>query len=201
MPDWGGANRIETKTWRCGFCGRDVASDRGWSATGQHGVYEVEVMWLAICPKCSLPSLIDREGRTEPPPLYGESVEHLPDDVGTLFAEARRAVHTAPSSTAYACRKLLMHVAVDNGAQPNLRFIEYVDYLEANGHVPPGAKPWVDEIRQLGNDANHDIALLTNEEAKTVVDFTAMLLRLAYEYPERGRLSAEARRAKDATTD
>jgi Domain of unknown function (DUF4145) len=154
-------------------------------------------MCIAICPNCTLPSVVDGRGRTEPPPLYGDDVEHLPKDVKALFMEARRAVHPAPSSAGYACRKLLMHVAVDKGAPVDARFVEYVDFLEANGHVPPGAKPWVDEIRQLGNDANHDITLLTHEEAKTVVDFTTMLLRLGYEYPERGRLSAESRRSKD----
>src|SRR5204863_6516177 len=92
---WRSAERIETQRWRCGFCDHKVASDQGWS--GQ--TFDDDVrhrgglpMWVAICPSCSLPSVIDRYGRSEPTPKYGEPVEHLPDDVQALYDEARRAV-------------------------------------------------------------------------------------------------------------
>ena len=76
-------------------------------------------------------------------------------------------------------------------------FAHYVTYLDEHGHTPQGSKEWVDEIRELGNDANHEIALMSVAEAEAIVNFTAMLLRLVYEYPQRARLSVEARRSKD----
>jgi hypothetical protein len=120
-------------------------------------------------------------------------VGHLPEDVATLYDEARRAVAQSPNSAAYACRTILMHVAVEKGAETNKTFAYYVDYLQDH-HLTPGTAARVDEIRQLGNDANHEIDLMTREEAETVVDFTAMLLQIVYEFPERGEQSARRRR-------
>lgn len=196
---WRSVERIETQRWRCGFCDHQVASDQGWmGASRPRGYGDPLPMYVAICPSCSLPSVVDTYGRSEPVPRYGEGVEHLPEDVGALYEEARRAVAPAPNSAAYACRKILMHAAVARGAEPGKTFAHYVTYLDEHAHTPPGSKDWVDEIRELGNDANHEITLMTVEEAKAVVDFTAMLLRLIYEYPERGRRSVEARHRKDA---
>jgi hypothetical protein len=84
------------------------------------------------------------------------------------------------------CRKVLMSIAVEKGASEGLRFIEYVNYLEANGYVPPGGKGWVDAIRKQGNDANHKIAPMIPSDASTLIEFTAMLLKIVYEFPARG---------------
>jgi hypothetical protein len=35
------------------------------------------------------------------------------------------------------CRKMLMNVAVHEGAAEGLKFIEYVTYLSDHGYVPP----------------------------------------------------------------
>lgn len=198
--EWQQVARILPRSFRCGYCGREVTSERGWSASGYEvGLGDVTFLWAAICPRCELPSLVDRGGNIRPAPPYGDPVEHLPDDVHALYEEARRAVTEAPNSAAYACRKILMHLAVDMGAEAGETFASYVRFLDEQRLTPPGSTAWVDEIRELGNDANHEIALITQEEAETIVDFTTMLLRLVYEYPERGRRSVEARRAKEAT--
>ncbi len=137
-----------------------------------------------------------REGAVPPAP-HGKTVSHLPKDVETLYEEARRAVVQSPSSAAYACRKILMHVAVEKGGDPGKRFVEYVTYLQKH-HLTPGTSTWVDEIRQLGNDANHEIELMTSEQAETIVDFTAMLLQIVYEFPERGQQSVRRRMGDEA---
>jgi hypothetical protein len=46
-----------------------------------------------------------------------------------------------------------MHIAVSKGAKPGGQFIKYVEYLAAQNYVLPDAKPWVDHIRQKGNEA------------------------------------------------
>ncbi len=82
-----------------------------------------------------------------------------------------------------AARKLLMHIAVDQGADPGKKFITYVNYLADNGYTPPNARTWVDEIRNLGNEANHEIVIMDEQAAKTILKFIEMLLKFNYEFP------------------
>ena len=53
-----------------------------------------------------------------------------------------------------------MNLAVSQGADQNLKFIEYVDYLACNGFVPPNGRGWVDHIRKKGNEATHEIVVM-----------------------------------------
>lgn len=54
---------------------------------------------------------------------------------------------SAYTAVSLLCRKLLMHVAVDKGAEENLQFVKYVDYLQEKNWVSPAYKDWVDLIR------------------------------------------------------
>lgn len=76
-----------------------------------------------------------------------------------------------------------MNIAVSQGATEGLRFIEYVTYLADKGFVPPNGKHWVDHIRKKGNEATHEIALMTEADAKELISFIEMLLRFIYEFP------------------
>ena len=76
-----------------------------------------------------------------------------------------------------------MNIAVSQGATPGLKFIEYVEYLSQNGYVPPKGKGWVDHIRKKGNEATHEIALMTKEDANDLISFSEMLLKFIYEFP------------------
>lgn len=76
-----------------------------------------------------------------------------------------------------------MHVAVEQGAEENQKFIEYVNFLDGNGWIPPSGKEWIDEIRKTGNEATHEIVLMNEDDAKQLLDFTEMLLKIIYEFP------------------
>ncbi len=76
-----------------------------------------------------------------------------------------------------------MHIAVSKGAKQNLKFIEYVEYLSKNNYIPPDAKEWVDHIRSKGNEANHEIVIMAEEDAKDLLAFIEMLLKIIYEFP------------------
>lgn len=78
-----------------------------------------------------------------------------------------------------------MHIAVAKGAKEGETFVHYVGYLSDKGFVPPGARPWVDHIRTKGNEANHEIVIVTREEAEEIISFSGMLLTLIYEFPAR----------------
>ena len=51
--------------------------------------------------------------------------------------------------------------------------------------MPPDGKGWVDYIRQKSNEANHEIVLMTEEEATDLINFSEMLLRFVYEFPSK----------------
>jgi hypothetical protein len=78
-----------------------------------------------------------------------------------------------------------MHIGVDRGADENLRFIEYVEYLAQDGYVPPNGRGWVDHICQRGNEANHEIVVMSQDDALELLSFVEMLLKFIYEFPAR----------------
>ncbi len=166
----------------CGYCGRRVASDRGYvfqTPTGtQSGL-------LCICPNCNRPSFFG-DGAQIPGVPFGSPVASLPKEVEALYEEARKcAAAGAPTSAVMAARKLLMHIAVDKHAPAGQSFLDYVDYLAGKGFVPPDGKDWVDHIRAKGNEANHEIRMMAKEDAEELISFAEMLLKFIYEFPSR----------------
>ncbi len=119
---------------------------------------------------------------------YGKEVNHLPPDIGVLYNEARAAIAgSAPTAAVLCCRKLLMHVAVEKGAEEGKSFQSYVSHLADNNFIPAGARAWVDEIRTKSNEANHQIVIKTIKEARELIDFVEMLLMVVYDYPSRAQ--------------
>lgn len=76
-----------------------------------------------------------------------------------------------------------MHVAVDKGAKDGLKFIEYLDYLDKNNYLGAGGRDWVDPLRKKGNEATHQIVKMSEQDARELLDFAEMLLKLVYEFP------------------
>jgi hypothetical protein len=143
-----------------------------------------------VCPLCNRPTFIDSRRAGDvvqvPGSRPGSDVEHLPPEVDKLYNEARAAMAANASTVAVlGFRKLLMNVAVEKGAPEGESFQSYVGYLEENHHVPAGAKAWVDHIRQRGNEANHEIKMMSADDANELLVFAEMLLRLVYEFPSR----------------
>jgi hypothetical protein len=89
----------------------------------------------------------------------------------------------AYTASVMCCRKLLMRVAVSEGAEGNKSFAYYVWYLAEEGHIPPKATTWVDRIKHKGTDANHEIDLMGRDDAEQLIKFSEMLMRIMYEYP------------------
>lgn len=87
------------------------------------------------------------------------------------------------------CRKLLFHVAIqhglpekdDKGRAPN--FAQALEHLESEGVITKLMRPWADKIKNVGNEANHEIPSTSQEQATDVALFTRQLIRLAYELP------------------
>lgn len=175
-------NPKEESAWMdytCGHCGRDVVGFR--IATTPYSE------WL-LCPKCSCGSvyvcdpLFDDTGTFYPSVEYGLHVDGLPLDIDRAYEEARRATSaSAYIGTEVLCRNILMHVAVEKGAEEGESFASYIQFLEDQGYLSPDMKKWVDLIRQHGNTATHTIDPPDAERAKITLAFTAELLRVVYE--------------------
>jgi hypothetical protein len=43
----------------------------------------------------------------------------------------------------------------------------------------------VDHIRKKGNEANHEIAIMSRTDAEELISFIEMLLKFMYEFPAR----------------
>jgi hypothetical protein len=183
MPgDWQSVTALPAKAFRCGHtgCGRDVASERGWRAANA-----AQGGWIHICPLCNRPSFFDPGLNIQlPAPPVGREVAGLPDDVERVYHEAR-AAHTAGAYTSaiLTCRKLLMHIAVAKGAKAGDKFIAYTQYLVDNHWAPPGSEVWVEHWRATANEANHELVLKTQDEARELLTFVEHILINVFELP------------------
>lgn len=181
---WSHQMTLASRRYSCGGCGQSIASEKGWSGTEERRGIPVLTY---ICHNCGKPTFFGPDGSQWPGVPYGDDVQHVTDaDLMQLYDEARRA-YSAGSFTCVtlACRKILMHVAVAKGARPGESYASYVSYLVNNHYVPPGAEGWIGDIRETGNEANHDIILSTAPTAQRLLDFVAMLLKFIYEFPAR----------------
>ena len=115
----------------------------------------------------------------------GRDVAGISDKgVDKLYKEARDCTSVgAYTGAILLCRKILMNITVQHGADAGKSFVFYVDYLQNQGFAPPNGKIWVDEIRKKGNQATHEIPQSSQEDAKQILNFVEMLLRFIYEFP------------------
>ena len=111
----------------------------------------------------------------------------VPKNVNDLYEEARRCAGaaSAPTAAVLLCRKILMHIAVEKGAKAGDTFISYIDHLQTKNYIPPDSRHWVDYIRTRSNDANHDVAEFSAQDALALIELTEMMLRVIYEFPSK----------------
>ncbi len=179
---WAQASGVDGELFVCGYCGSEVAPTLGWSTN------EVPKSHIKICPRCNAPTFFSYRGGQYPGPLIGRAFRILPNDVNALYLEARASTAArAYTGAMMLCRKILMHVAVEKGILEegektrNLSFLECVNWLIEQRYAPRGAENWVDYIRERGNEANHEIVVMTEKDAGPVIFFTEALLSGMYE--------------------
>jgi len=139
------------------------------------------IRWL-LCPSCSHGSVLDRDNKIYPTAIIGEEVNGLKGVIAQVYDEAKKCISIqAYTACELLCRKLLMHVAVDKGAEEGKSFESYITFLQDSGYITPPMKKWVDLIRTHGNESTHTIEPASEERARNTITFTAMLLKLVYE--------------------
>ena len=101
-----------------------------------------QVGGVYICSNCGGPTLFTPwTGEQLPGHPMGHPVKHLPEELEALYEEARECTSNhCYTAAVMVCRKILMNIAVDRGADAGLLFIEYVNYLSGNGYIPPNGR-------------------------------------------------------------
>ncbi len=179
---WASKQSLPKKFFTCGYCGHKSGSEHGYSLHAQ-GRSNQRIASVYICGGCNQPSCFG-DGQQVPTPILGNSVDGLPEGLNNLYDEARQCTSVgAYTACALACRKMLMHIAVDRGATEGENFWSYVQYLNEHNYIPPNGDGWVDYIRERGNEANHEIVIMEEIDAFRLLAFVEMLLKFIYEFP------------------
>lgn len=172
---------ITSNSMECGYCGQKVAPNHGYTITYGYGV----IAQICQCPHCKNPIIYFCDSKeTVPGAKYGREIQNLPDSIAILYDECRTCyANGCYTSSQMIARTVLMHIAVEQGAEENKSFAFYVDYLDSKGYIPPNGKDWVDFIRTSGNNANHEIVIKEKDETEKVINFLSTLLLVIYELP------------------
>ena len=184
--EWLNTSKVDSKKFICGYCGNSISSNIGYYMSNSCHNYSTPsgAGYIYICHHCNKPTYFDFHSQT-PSPIYGKNFnEKIFDDQKTwlLYQEIRKCIEaSAYTSAIMASRKLLMHIAVDCGAEKNKSFQFYVDFLNNQNYIPKNSKEWVDIIRTKGNDANHDIIIYEETDAKQMLQFVEMIITIIYE--------------------
>ena len=189
---WHGTSANDPLDWVCGYFGNVVGGNSGYHRDTYMDCPPFDRSCIYICPRCERPTafIVSNGGRVEqvPGPMEGAAIQGLPETVSALYDEIRKCVQAgAYTSAVLSSRKMLMHIAVDNGAAEGMTFAQYVGYLNDAHYIPPNGAEWVDEVRRRSNEQNHEIVLASREDSMQLLDFIEMLLRFCYEFPSRVR--------------
>ena len=178
--NWNGLSNLVSRSYDCGYCGNSIASQIGYWGN----YFSDKEVTIYICHKCYKPTSFIL-GEQIPGASFGRKVSHINDQFIEMLYEEARVCCAANAYTAAVmlCRKLLMNIAIKEGAKPNLSYTAYVDYLNDNNYIPPNGRGWVDAIRKMGNEANHKVEFKSDEDARLILTFTEMLLKFIYEMP------------------
>lgn len=185
----GSMTASDSTTWvsvPCPHCGNPQQVMVAAAVDDNHLAADGLTKWLR-CPACREGS-VEIEGSIFPADVPLREPLGLPEIDARIWNEARTCLGVGANAAAVMlCRKLLFHIAVAHGLpEKNSRnrapgFADAVKHLEAEGIVTKRMMPWVDRIKDVGNDANHELTPITPEQALDVATFTEQLLRLAYE--------------------
>lgn len=183
---------ISPASFTCSFCGNKVTSDKGIALVEDVNSIPSDTRvkphkpasGVYLCINCYRPTFVF-ENEQFPEPGIGETLTKLPDDINSIYEEARDCYSVrAYTGVTLLCRKLLMHVAVNFGAKKGDTFVHYIEFLNDKGYITATSRNWVDKIRSFGNEANHKIDIETSDRAKMILQFTEMILKCDFEYPE-----------------
>lgn len=178
---WKNAEKLNSKTFVCCNCGREIASNQGYMGLSNYD--SRPYAYVYICHYCCAPNVFDVGGVPLIEHLIGKEIANLPENVSNLYNEVRACLQAgAFTAAAMLMRKMLMDIAVAEGIKNCNTFFQYVEALCKEGIVPKKAKHLADAVRRLGNDVNHELKIANPEETYALFKFMEMLLEVNYEF-------------------
>lgn len=180
---WNNISKINSKSFICWNCNKEVASENVYFSYSRPR----NRSHIYICHFCNAPTIIDDESKLVLLPLPGKEIKKLPGNLEIIYSEIRKCMQSRCFNGAIMLmRKLIMHIAVEEGGEEGKSFAEYVDFLCDNNIVPKKSKNKADSVRTLGNSTNHEIENRTQEEAQNCFEFIELLLKVNYEFSDEG---------------
>ncbi|KLI19608.1 hypothetical protein SU45_00225 [Brachyspira hyodysenteriae] len=172
------------KDFTCWNCVKDVSSSKAYFVKYYNSQRkEVYMGLIYICHKCNAPNIFNRNGYPIIKPHYGKNIDKLPNEIREAYNEARKSMQVgAYTAASMILRKILMNVAVIEGAKEGDTFKNYIDYLYNEGIIHKKQKGLIDKVREIGNEANHEIKSVSEEDAQYIFKLIEHLLLNNYEF-------------------
>ena len=82
---WQNLNSIDSKEFKCSYCGFVVATKNGY-------FHSIIYRRIYVCPHCEEPTYFNPAGDQIPDIAPGNEVQHLPELLNNLYKEARNCV-------------------------------------------------------------------------------------------------------------
>ncbi|WP_207843373.1 DUF4145 domain-containing protein [Williamsia soli] len=146
------------------------------------------IAWLR-CVSCRQGVVINR-GTQSPGTLPFDDPASTPEKDLAAWQEVRNCLSVGANTAAVMmCRKLLFHIAVSHGLEEtNAKgrapsFAEALDHLQDEGIITKHMLTWVNRIKSVGNEANHELNGVDSDQANDIAKFTRQLMYLAFELP------------------
>jgi hypothetical protein len=169
----------------CGACGVPA---NGRAVASLVRTSDLEVVWCVCpCDKHEPTVLVKQQEKVvSQVPIAKEFIQNnrWPSELGALYDEAAKS-YAAGAFTACAmvCRKVLMATACHEGDSDGKKFAEYVNYITTTVIAFPRAQASIDRIRDIGNEANHNIEFVTQDDAKRAMQIVTYMLDTIYSLP------------------
>lgn len=179
-----------TEPYTCGYCGHSVHA-RILAKTyapfmTTMGMTDQLADVICLC-ECGRITTIHKDVISDiqvPEPKPYKSDKKWDAGVAALFDEAADCfTRNAYTATAMLCRRILMVLACNKKAEPGLRFVQYVDYLAEEVFKDERAHETLTDIKDIGNEANHELEDVSRDEGLFVLEATFHLLNSVYSLP------------------
>ena len=132
---WEDSEKVNSKTLICWNCKKEIASERGFSSYyNEINGGKIKKPFIYICHHCKAPNIQDMFGNAIINPVPGKEIEKLPEDIKKIYNEARNCISVCAYTAAIMLfRKILMNIAVNEGAEEGKSFKYYLEYLCKEG--------------------------------------------------------------------
>ena len=148
-----------------------------------------EILWCVCACEKEVPTILlaDNAGKIreqQPIAMTFKANDNWPGELSLLYDEAAKAYGAgAHTACAMVCRKVLMATACKEGDKDGKSFAHYVEYITDQVLTFPKAKDAINRIKNIGNEANHDVAIVSPADAHRAMSIVTYMLDAIYSLP------------------